>query len=483
MQSPTRFLIAGLTLSATLAISQAAHALDKAIVVGVNQYPLLVDASGRHPNLEGCVNDAKQMAAALKRYGFEVQLLTDATAKKADIVKAIKSTTKADRFVFYFAGHGTNGPDRGANLLPSDAKESGAQNDLGANELNQLVKVVPAKTRTVLLDSCFSGGMTRSFGEVRSTRPKMKLRFFARPATKSASVAKMRGSKDLILAPSPNKADDNSYLANNKAQDPKDKDSVCYFTATRANERAAEDEFNGVRRGVFSYYLAQRLNGIKTRWSTVQAKVSGDVASYMRDEQHPTLSTAFADNTIFDGGIEPAKTTDDTENLWDMYNTDKVDRSVLKLEMTPDKTEIKVGSRIAFEATTGRAGYLVLIEKGTSGKYNLLWPSNPNMDESETVGNKTIRIPKVGSDWLADDTGTERIRAIFFTQEEKPRAVELLNIFKDKETGEPQRSLTAEEARSRMKTRDFKLVASAPTPTTQPPVPFYTADITCEVIP
>ena len=49
---------------------------DRAVVVGINEYPKLAQGS----NLEGCVNDAKGIETTLKAQGFEVVSLTNEQA-------------------------------------------------------------------------------------------------------------------------------------------------------------------------------------------------------------------------------------------------------------------------------------------------------------------------------------------------------------------------------------------------------------------
>src|SRR4051812_3743883 len=61
---------------------------DQAIVVGIQKYPYLSEESNY---LEGCVNDAGDMATALKGYGFKVTPLTNEKATKQAILRTIAS--------------------------------------------------------------------------------------------------------------------------------------------------------------------------------------------------------------------------------------------------------------------------------------------------------------------------------------------------------------------------------------------------------
>ena len=73
--------------------------------------------------------------------------------------------------------------------------ESGV-NDLGKDELHAAVLSVPAVSRTVILDSCFSGAMAKSMTRLPGT----SLRYYARragvvfPAGRSHGLHSLRGA-------------------------------------------------------------------------------------------------------------------------------------------------------------------------------------------------------------------------------------------------------------------------------------------------
>lgn len=87
-----------------------------ALCVGINQYRHFPQAT-----LQGCVNDAQDMAALLKDLlGFEdsdITRLTDEAATKANILKELERLVEGalsgrlDHLVFSFSGHGTQVPD------------------------------------------------------------------------------------------------------------------------------------------------------------------------------------------------------------------------------------------------------------------------------------------------------------------------------------------------------------------------------------
>ena len=77
----------------------------KALCIGINNYP------GTQMDLQGCVNDANDWAAALTQRGFAVSNLLDSAATKAAMMTAmedlIATASTGDSLVLTFSAHGT----------------------------------------------------------------------------------------------------------------------------------------------------------------------------------------------------------------------------------------------------------------------------------------------------------------------------------------------------------------------------------------
>ena len=136
-----------------------------ALCIGINDYP------GTQNDLAGCVNDAKDWAAALSARGFTVNTLLDAQATKAAMVAAISGligkAARGETVVITYSGHGTWVPDqngdepdqRDEGLCPWDI---GQGNVLLDDEIHLLFANRPAGIRiTLIADSCHSGSVTR----------------------------------------------------------------------------------------------------------------------------------------------------------------------------------------------------------------------------------------------------------------------------------------------------------------------------------
>lgn len=138
-----------------------------ALVVGTNY-------SGAN-KLNGCVNDANDMAGLLRfQFGVKpenLKLLLDKQATRANIVRAIIDASRLgpDYFHVIFSGHGTwvgdtsgdEGDWRDEAFVPHDYANAGYLVD---DELALLWRLFPKNTRIFChFDTCHSGTLARSF--------------------------------------------------------------------------------------------------------------------------------------------------------------------------------------------------------------------------------------------------------------------------------------------------------------------------------
>ncbi len=451
-------------------VPAVAHA-DTAVLVGVNKYAKLPARN----QLEGCVNDAESMAASLKAQGFtKVVMLTNEQATHNAVMQAIKNSGNktGERFVFGFFGHGTNDGGRKAVILPADATMSGGAADIDAESLRDAVAAVPASSRTIILDSCFSGGMLRS---VKDMKASIRTRFVARPNAKiNFNANRKRGdSKDL------------TPVGDDPTPAPNVNGAPCYVVAAAQNQPACEDVFEGKQHGVFTATLTKRLNAsgadMKT-WGEVITDVRAEMDDLLEGTQKPEVSPSFAATKIFAGGGKADPTPappHKPDDLWDVYNADQRDPDAIQVSVSPDKTTIPMGARIDLGAKVGKAdesSFLIVIEKGTSGNINLLYPRKPSILDAKVTENKTINL----GGYKGNDTGSEAVRAILFHSRESAQL--LLDAFKsgdgsDNDAGTTRKvyKLSRSAFRSALKKRDLSRLDGNT-------ANFATADVTFEVV-
>jgi Caspase domain len=130
----------------------------KALIVGVDYY----EHGG---SLNGCVNDAHSVKAAIERnsdgtVNFGVKLLTASGASNALSRKELKGAVtelfadNAEVALFFFAGHG-HIESTGGYILSSDSKDG--DEGLPLSEVLTLANKSKAKSKVIILDSCHSG--------------------------------------------------------------------------------------------------------------------------------------------------------------------------------------------------------------------------------------------------------------------------------------------------------------------------------------
>lgn len=462
LKSKVAFWLLGATVSVCLAapVRGGEPAKGTAVVVGVDRYSGLEPAA----QLRGCVNDARSIGEKLKGYGLDVVVLTNPA--KQEIVSALAEAraknTRETPFVFVFAGHGTSDETGSGYILPADTESAGTAHDIGAAELERLVAAVPASRRTVILDSCFSGAMMRS---AKKQGSEFRTRFYSKAggaarADGSQGGFRNSGSEQVSLSGRAGK----SLVRVATTADTSVASPVCYFVAAKPTEQAGENRLDGQRHGIFTFYLLQHLTGAALRGSDLQTQVTGDVAAHTADQQHPELTPAFR-GLDFLGLGNAAKTEPPAPSLWDAYNTDNQNRSAIRLSLQPDQATNKQGEQLVLKATAGEAGYLVVLERGTSGEINLIYPD----EKPEAIAVRAGDTIELGT-FVADAEGDERIKAILFTAPEPAQA--LVEAFPPPDA-QGRRSLPVLNARSRSLRKVRNPATNA----------FYTDDIHFEVVP
>jgi metacaspase-1 len=143
----------------------------RALLIGINRYQ--IDGA----DLRGCVNDVKDLSAALVEFhGFskkDITVLTDGAATKkameAGIKALVRDSKKGDVALLHYSGHGSNVPDdnddeadgRDEILCPTDLDwKDPLRDDWLRSTFDGLRDGV---SFTAIMDCCHSGTNTREF--------------------------------------------------------------------------------------------------------------------------------------------------------------------------------------------------------------------------------------------------------------------------------------------------------------------------------
>ena len=128
---------------------------------------LIGNAAYRHlPQLETPAADVARLRSLLEvRYGFSVTVLEDAT--RYDMLSALNelraTLTPATNLLVYYAGHGElDRTNMRGHWLPVDAEPTSTANWLSNVAITDLLNVIRARQIMLVVDSCYSGTLTRS---------------------------------------------------------------------------------------------------------------------------------------------------------------------------------------------------------------------------------------------------------------------------------------------------------------------------------
>lgn len=242
-----------------------------ALCVGINEFKTLPMSSW----LSGCVNDAHDVAAALKKLGFTSRtttVLTDSDATKKAVMGALETMVgkarAGDHLVISFSSHGTQVPNhRDDDEEPDgldeafacyDIRREGDQWDTATvivdDELRDLFARIPEGVLVeVLLDTCHSGTGLKNLEDLqldllRGRRP----RFLPPPTPKA--VRQARTIRDL---PTP-RTDDHKPLSDIVRSRGTGARPVL-FAACKADQTASDATFDGRANGAFTYLFLKAL--------------------------------------------------------------------------------------------------------------------------------------------------------------------------------------------------------------------------------
>jgi len=252
----------------------------RALCVGINEFETLPQTSW----LNGCVNDATDIAQSLRPLGFTARattVLTDSGATKKAVVAALTTlvdTAKAgDHLVFTFSSHGTQVPNEpGGDVEPDDLDEAFACYDIRQkgdqwdrdtvivdDELRDLFARVPAGVLLeVLLDTCHSGTGLRDLDEIMQAQLLgRKPRFL--PAPTRRGLEQTRALRAVV----PVRAVDRKALVElTKSRGTASKPVL--FAACKPDQTASDATFDGRSNGAFTYLFLKAMKAYPTATRT-----------------------------------------------------------------------------------------------------------------------------------------------------------------------------------------------------------------------
>lgn len=227
--------------------------MNKFLGIGINEY--------KGGPLRGCVPDIKDCLSNLAgQYGWDwtsMRSVTDKRAHRLGIWRRmewlVNDSRPGDRLLLWFSGHGAQVPERNNGevdgltevLCPVDFAGDDRDTWLRDDDFTSVFKKVPDGVEcTVVLDSCFSGGMVdlpiqklvRGLDIIDSI-PR------AYPLERNLDFdVRMRTAKAKGLKPKP-------FIRASEMP------NVCFIFGCQENQTGADAYLDGGYRGAFSYHL------------------------------------------------------------------------------------------------------------------------------------------------------------------------------------------------------------------------------------
>ncbi|MBS0168148.1 caspase family protein [Nitrospira sp. CMX1] len=231
----------------------------RAVLIGINKYQI------PGSDLNGCVNDVKNLSGALKTYcGFadkDITTLIDLKATKkamqTAIEKLIKGGKKGDTLLLHYSGHGSNVPDdngdeadhRDEILCPTDLDWKDTLRDDWLRKTFDKLRV--GVSLTVIMDCCHSGTNTRA---ILPPDAPVRERFLPCPLDLMATESgrKLRGTLRGQLGKAPRGRKRKSDIVHADIQE-------MLITGCRDTQTSADAHIGGTYNGALTYYLVESI--------------------------------------------------------------------------------------------------------------------------------------------------------------------------------------------------------------------------------
>ncbi len=383
-----------------LSAARLAGGADRALLVGIDQYPHV------RP-LEGSSTDVRDMRQfALDTLGYrpeQIQVLLDGEATRAGILSALEQwliagSQPGDRVLFYYSGHGYQMADADGDeedgldetLVGVDTEpdvQSGYRHMIGDDDLKIRFDRLADRQTTVIIDSCHSGTVTRGLLGSGATRARKTLDPGSAGPTRdfSKSLADHRREESLL------KGDHQRVV----------------WSAVAAAQVALVDEEAEPRGGVFTRRF---LAGLRDRRAdrNGNGEVSyAELLDYLRQESAAYCQRRSQDCRL---GLTPTLEIDDAyqgqpafafsakpmpvpELATELLAHDN--RLQAKLEILPGAT-FRLGEIMQIRVTSPRDGYLVVLDLNARGQTTQIFPnqySDKTGKGNQIHANRPITIP------------------------------------------------------------------------------------------
>ena len=364
-------------LLAVLAMGPFVHADDRALLVGIEDYP--------YSPLDGPGRDVELAQILAQRMGFaNIKVLRDEDATEQNIMAGLEwledGVEHGERAFVYYSGHGTqlsddtgdenDGCDEALVPVSEDVDKFIRDEDFG-RPLHALV----AKGALVLsvVDSCFSGTITKALGQPPHSK------YLTKTGARCNEAVNVKAFDVL-------EADDASASK-----------GLVVLTAAADNEVALADVTGQGKGSLFTqamYDVVEQSGRQSPTFQDLRDRVEDHIKQVATDHGYgsnvhtPQLE---GDRSLFSNRL-PIATPSEPDSYREMfeqlvYNT----RFAVLLHTAKDK--VRLGETNTFTVRTAEAGYLSLVEFEPDGNMNLLFPNDYRSD-NQLQADSPLNVPQ-----------------------------------------------------------------------------------------
>jgi len=148
-----------------------ANAESRALLIGIGEYQ---DSRANLPGIDLDINIARKLAGKLGYRDSQIRVLSNQQVTRENIIREFKemaqTVTSSDKVFIYYSGHGTQVQDTSGD--EDDGYDEaltlynlGSGEDFGVlidDDINSLLRSLPSKNTTLMVDACCSGTAVKS---------------------------------------------------------------------------------------------------------------------------------------------------------------------------------------------------------------------------------------------------------------------------------------------------------------------------------
>ncbi|MDO9418597.1 caspase family protein [Pararhizobium sp.] len=455
MPRPSSKLLFAAALFSATALSHAALAADRALVIGVGNYQSLDAAM----SLAGPKNDVKAISGLLvETLGFQpdsVKVLEDAGATRQEILAAIddwliKGTQPGDRAYLYYSGRGlqltddnddeSDGLDEALSAYDTTSGANGYENTIRDDEIDAISTALKDRTLTLVFDAGYSANIETAEANA-DAQPAEGARFLPFIGKRPEPKLKTRGLRiDLGVVDKPDKVAEtggttwaaaSSYqVATDDVKKPEDQRQGVFTAAYVEGHTADKADYNknglvsnaevyqSVKKESEAYCAGQAdCKTLDPKLDVPAAALGASVTgSYQKYETPAKTDQAYVPAKTEEIKVPGTYTAayvaaDPVSAVYDIAG--KTDDGGVTIKLDPGPA-LHAGEAFKVSVTSKQGGHLILLDVNSKGVATQIFPNEYAEKITPLKAGYTLTMPDdyYGFDFEAEGSGESIMVAI-----------------------------------------------------------------------